>query len=194
MQATETIHDEASRLYHPPRRKKLVAMSGIVLIISLPIALLTFLRSEFLPSPLPIGQPVPRLELISLNDQTPIQLGADKQVVLIFIVECPHCQNELFNFEVLCWRYGKRVKFFAISLSDKKKTTEYVQTKAFSFPIALDEEKKAKAVYRVATVPVLFFIDEDGILYTKRSGEASLEVDERLVLAFLNETTDVSSP
>jgi hypothetical protein len=64
-----------------------------------------------------------------------------------------------------------------------------------SFPLAFgDNTQKAKAVYRVATVPVLFFIDEHGILYTKRSGEASLEVDERLVLAFLNETTDVSSP
>jgi peroxiredoxin len=121
-------------------------------------------------------------------------LGTDKQVVLIFTVECPHCQNELFNFEVLYRRYGKRVNFIAMSLSDKKKTTEYVQTKAYSFPVVLDEEKKAKAAYRVATVPVLFFIDEDGILYKRRSGEASLELDERLVLAFLNETTDVSSP
>jgi|GEM_PF-1071157 len=192
MQTNEAIQDEASRFHQPPPRKKLVALSGLVLIISIPIALLAFLRSEFQQPPLPIGQPVPRLELISLNDQTPIQLGHPKgvkQVLFFFTVECPHCQNELFNFEVLYRRYGKRVNFLAISLSDKKKTMEYLQTKAYSFPVAVDEEKKAKAAYRILTIPVQFFIDEGGILRKKRSGETSLQVDEQTVLAFLNEST-----
>lgn len=136
-----------------------------------------------------LGQSVPRIELISLKDQTPVLLGTQgntKQIVLFFTVECPHCQRELLNFEALFRRYNTRANFIAVSLSDSMKTQDVLLNSRFSFPITCDKKKKAKNEYRVTGFPTLFLIDERGILKRSRLGEASMDADEELILNFLN--------
>lgn len=176
-------------------KRKLLAFGGLLVIVSLPVALLFFLRSEIV-QPLPVGQPVPRVELVSLKEQTPMVLGdakGTKQVVLFFTVECSACQNGLLNFEVLYRRYKARGSFVAISLSGVTKTTEFLHEQRFSFPVAVDEDKTAKEAYRIAAIPALFLIDEHAVLRHRRVGGASLQSDEQLVLSFLNETTELST-
>jgi hypothetical protein len=92
MQATE-----ASPVFRfnlsPLGKKKLLALSGLVLVISVPLALLVVLRSQVVESSLMVGQPVPRLDLLSLTTPTSVvTLGVPsetKQVVLFFTVVQP---------------------------------------------------------------------------------------------------------
>jgi len=91
MQATEA--SPVSRFDLSPRgKKRLLALSGLVLVISVPLALLVVVRWQVVESSLTIGEAVPRLDLLSLTTPTSVvTLGAPsetKQVVLFFTVEC----------------------------------------------------------------------------------------------------------
>jgi peroxiredoxin len=175
-------------------KKKLFAFGGFVLAVSFPVALIIFLRAEIIPQPLSIGEPVPRVELVSLVDQSSIVLGnATKQAVLFFTVECPYCQQEMFNFEILSRRYQGRIQFIAVSLSDPAKTENLLREKGFSFPVALDEHKKAKDEYRIVSVPALLLIDGKGILRHRRFGAASIAVADELFQKFLQESASMSA-
>ncbi|MGH2568308.1 MAG: TlpA family protein disulfide reductase [Bacteroidota bacterium] len=166
----------------------MAAAVGLVVTVSVPFALILLLHAETV-EPLSIGQPAPSLQLFSLYDQTPISPAGNKKIILFFTVECPHCQNELLNFDALFRRYHKLMNFAAVSLSSSIKTKEFVRERGFPFPVAVDEEKTTKETYRFTSVPALFLIDKQGILRYRRFGKASLQVDEELVVAFLSGTT-----
>lgn len=187
MQNHLAILSSASQSLSPIRRK-LIALSCLIAIFaSLVVAVLIFGLDE---KPLPIGQPVPRLNLPVLNDEAPAILGTRngvKQIILFFTIDCPYCQRELLNFEVLFRRYRELADFLAVTLSDPKETLDFLLSRGFTFPTVYDKEEKVRKKYRISVVPALFLIDEQGILRDRRFSAASLDSDEQWVLGFLNE-------
>ncbi len=179
-------------------KKKLPALVGLVLVISVPFALLVVLRSQVVESMLSIGQPVPRLDLRALATPTSVvRLGVPsetKQVVLFFTVECRHCQRALLNFEALYRRYNHWGTFAAVTLSDPVKTQARLRERGYVLPAFWDEKQMVRRAYGIVRVPALFLIDEQGRLKNRRFGEASLDADERFVLHFLNDTVATSTP
>jgi len=197
MQATEA--SPVSRFDLSPRgKKRLLALSGLVLVISVPLALLVVVRWQVVESSLTIGEAVPRLDLLSLTTPTSVvTLGAPsetKQVVLFFTVECRHCQRALLNFEALYRRYKHRGTFAAVTLSDPVKTQTHLHARGYSLPAFWDEKQIVRREYGIVSIPALFLIDERGRLRNRRFGEAPLDADEQLVLLFLNGTITTSTP
>lgn len=158
------------------RGKKVVAFIGLVLVLSIPTAFILLLDPLY--ESLQIGEPLPPLSLVGL-DQDTVTLEAFKGrnlALLFFTTSCPHCKNQLMNFEALYRRYRSDIKFAAVSLSRNKETRDLIELQGVSFPVFF--LRRPNDGHRIHGVPALFFADGNRILRYSRIGARSVEVDE----------------
>jgi peroxiredoxin len=164
------------------------ALIALAVLLFLPLSLLLYLHSVVNVEPLPVGEPIPSLQLSTLQ-RTPVLLKTyegKKLVLLFFTAECSHCQRELSNLEYLYEKYKEKLQVLSISHSDEEATRELISERRLSFPVLLDEKKETKQLFRMAGVPALFLVDERQILRYRRFGERSLAVDELLLNDFVS--------
>jgi peroxiredoxin len=176
----------ATRVFSRAIARKIIALIGLVGFLSLPVFLLIIVQRTTTPSVLRPGEHVPALTLRDLDSgEVHLRdLSERKFALLFFKADCPHCQKETERFERLQSAFTDRLVFLAVSLSDAKRTRDYIVSKSFAVRTLLDEEGKAGQQFGVEEVPTLFLVDSDQTVKFRGVGEQSLEARAKLLERF----------
>jgi len=170
------------------RFRRIKAASGLLAVLSIPLFLLVYLRSQFDIVQLPIGQALPPMEFLTFEGE-PIRsesLTGQKTALIFFTVECPKCKGQLEKMNQMQLRYGKLMRFLGVSLSERNKTREFLARQEYAFDVVHMDFERAKEVIGVAIVPTVLLVDEKQILRQRLVGEQPLMKTEKAVQEFLN--------
>ena len=171
----------------PPPRNRRVALAALIVIVALPVLMLTYLHAKMDIRPLPIGKTIPPINMITLSGKNFAfdSFRNNKTVLMIFSAECPHCIRMLSVFEAMKEKYGKVLKFAALSISKPDTTMKLVSKTLVPFPVFLDKNNAAKKQFRASLVPATFFIDSGLVLRDQLFGEVSEKVEEEAVKSLI---------
>lgn len=92
-----------------------------------------------------------------------------KPIVLNFWATwCGPCKAELPFFEKAYHEYGEEVEFVMVDLTDGVSETvrtvrQFMSANGYTFPVHYDTEGNAAASYGAYSIPMTFFIDDDGV-------------------------------
>jgi peroxiredoxin len=119
------------------------------------------------------GKPAPDFELASINGQ-PVHLSDYKgHPVLInyWATWCPPCREELPLIQSRHEKYSSNLVVLAINAGEDLATVQnYIKTRGFTFPVLLDPEWKAEALFGILAYPTSVFIDKNGIIQARYVG------------------------
>ena len=107
-----------------------------------------------------------------------------KPIVLNFWATwCPYCVQELPDFEELYKKYGDRVNFAVVNVTDGSETVEkakkFIAEKGYTFPIYFDTMQDGAQKYGTDYgIPMSFFFDEMGNLVAFAEGAISASAIE----------------
>lgn len=138
--------------------------------------------------------PAPDFTVYDLEGE-PVKLSdfRGQPVVLNFWASwCGPCKNEMPDFQAAFEKYGDRVAFMMVNLTDN--TTETVETASaliadlgYTFPVYYDTTEAASILYRVSSIPVTFFVDAQGDIVAYGTGSMALETVEKGIGMILEE-------
>jgi peroxiredoxin len=97
-----------------------------------------------------------------------------KGVVLNFwATYCPPCEKEMPYLDNVYQEYKEKgIEILAVNAKEPRIfVSPFVEEKNLSFPILLDRTGTTVDEYQVLNLPTTFFIDEDGVIVEKISGE-----------------------
>jgi peroxiredoxin len=188
--------DHIAQSDHPPPRaapRRLPAAIGLVLLLCLPAIFVVRIYQAKNLHFLGPGDPVPALTARDLtSNQIRHFIFKDTSAALLFFsADCPHCQREIANFDRLSKRFGDRIVFLAISTSDKRRTSDLINSDRLQINTLLDEGKIGQEGFGVDVVPALFLIGNDGTIAYSGSGEKTFAAREQLLMEF---THSIRSP
>ena len=161
------------------QRVVLVIVSTVVLVIAgcSPGPAPQALAPSSIPSPdvgTRVGNLAPDFQLLDL-DQEPVSLSGlrGKPVVLNFWATwCPSCVDEMPYLQEIHEEYSSEgLMLLAINLAESPTTVEnFLQNNNLSLPVLLDTGGIVNQQYHIQWLPTTLFIDEDGIIQSKRIG------------------------
>lgn len=99
-----------------------------------------------------------------------------KPVVINFWASwCGPCKLEMPDFEEIYKEMGDEIQFMMINLTDGSRETRetadaYISEQGFSFPVFYDLDYDAANTYGAYSIPMTFFIDEEGYLIARAVG------------------------
>ena len=108
-----------------------------------------------------------------------------KPVVINFWASwCGPCKSEMPEFEEIFKRYGDRVHFLMVNLTDGDQETvqsasEFISRSGYTFPVYYDTKSFAATAYSVSTIPATYFIDAEGYGIAWASGALDLATIEK---------------
>lgn len=97
-----------------------------------------------------------------------------KGVVLNFwATYCPPCEKEMPYLNNVYKEYkDKGIEILAVNAKEPRiLVSPFVEEKNLRFPILLDRTGTTVDQYKILNLPITFFIDEDGVIIEKFSGE-----------------------
>ncbi len=173
-------------MYHRSTRKSIATVFLIVL-CTVPVVLALYIEHRRIFDPFPVGQKVPSIEALSLDEDMSGQEGiAHKKLLLLFFTTaCSHCRTEISNLNELRVKYLPEIDIVGVSLDGRQATNALKEELKLKIPILLGDNKKVKSVFRLTILPALFCIDESQILRRYSTGEHSLAFDEDLIKEFI---------
>lgn len=185
-----TTHQEAPG--HEPR--KLLRTLRTLALIAFPVILVVALQRISIDQPLKAGDAAPKLFFQSLNGKSVSlpDLYSHRLAVLFFGADCPHCKREMKNIERLCQMFRENIRFLLITTSDSVRTRYLLDSLGVTVTAVIDGKGKARSAFGVFTVPALFLIDSNGIVYASSFGEHSLDARREQLESFLQATADES--
>lgn len=88
---------------------------------------------------------------------------------------CGVCTTEFPHFENAYKKYGDKVQFMMINMTEgsyetEEKAKSFIEKNEYTFPVYYDKDLEASVKYYISAIPVTVFIDEDGNIVTKRIG------------------------
>lgn len=91
---------------------------------------------------------------------------------------CGPCRREMPHFQTMYDTYGEEVVFMMVNLTDGGRETKetaqaFLEKEGYTFPVYFDTEQEAAYTYYVNSVPVTYFIDEEG--YLAAYGQGALD-------------------
>ncbi|MGD6834455.1 redoxin domain-containing protein [Sutcliffiella halmapala] len=91
---------------------------------------------------------------------------------------CPPCKKEMPEIQRFYEDYKDEVDVLAVNITsnevNQSVVEKYVATGGFTFPILFDKEGLFR-YYEVLDMPATFFIDEDGVIVGRHTGELDYE-------------------
>jgi len=116
------------------------------------------------------------------EDGNPVQLSDffGKPIVLNFWASwCYYCKEEMPDFNA-AYLANPDIQFLMINVTDGSSETvesgkRYVESMGFEFPVFYDTTLMASMTYGARGLPITFFIDKNGDLYTYASGMLTAE-------------------
>jgi len=133
-----------------------------------------------------VGKRAPDFTLTSL-DGTKYSLGQflGRKVLLNFWLEgCPACEAEMPLLQSIFNKYSRDdVIVLAVCVrGDQAKIRLYAGTAALTFPVLMDAEGTADALYKSPSFPTTFFIDSTGIIraIAEQRFQTTSEIDDAL--------------
>lgn len=123
------------------------------------------------------ANPAPDFTVVD-NDMNKVRLSdmRGKPVVFNFWASwCPPCKEEMPDFEEMYKKYGDKVTFMMVNMTDGERETiekarAHIQENGYTFPVYFDNELSAAAAYSVVSLPTTYFADADGNLVTYANG------------------------
>lgn len=171
-------------VYENPRTplRRFSAAIGLIFLLSIPIAMVTFLQRAGGIHQLRPGDQVPPLSLKSLDSMDVSIPGRNgkRAVLLFFSVECPRCQQEISNFEKLFRSFKDKYVFTGVSSGSARQTKNFLNARDITFPIFLDDNGEARRAFGVFEVPTLFLVRANGVIAFRASGVEASEARRRL--------------
>lgn len=110
-----------------------------------------------------------------------------KPIVLNFWASwCYYCKVEMPDFEKAHQKYSD-VQFLMINVTDGHQETmsgasQFIKDEGYSFPVFYDTKLEAATAYGAGSLPMTFFIDENGDLITYASGMLNAENLEKGIM------------
>ena len=105
--------------------------------------------------------------LTSLDGKTYTLAGLKGKIVLLnfWATWCPPCRKEMPDMEKLYTKYeAKGLTVIAVSDEDRETVTKFLAKNNYSFPIALDPDRKVNTAFAVEGIPKSFIFDREGRL------------------------------
>lgn len=138
---------------------------------------------------LTIGESVPEISAIDLNDKT-VKLSdfEGKVVVLRFWASgCRACVAEMPALEAYYKKYKEMgLVVVAVNRGDsRQRVADFIEDLKISYPVLLDPVLITQKKYGVTAVPTTYFIDRTGVLRKTVFGPAPLESLEKIVRELL---------
>ncbi len=166
--------------------RRAFAAASIVLLCAAAALLSLYLGRNFAPSPLPLGNPMPRLSARSLDghDYVMDTTGGKKRLLLFFSPACSHCRNELALFNALLPKFSERVDILAVSLDNVGSTKEMTAEMKLNFPVVVADVEHLDDRFRTNLLPGIFCFDQHLMLQKFAAGEHTLPYDELLLEEF----------
>ena len=99
-----------------------------------------------------------------------------KPVILNFWASwCGPCKSEMPDFEEAYKEYGENIHFLMVNLTDGYQETvnsakRFIEDAGYTFPIYYDTKQNAARTYGVYSIPMTFFIDENGYVIAHGTG------------------------
>lgn len=170
--------------------KRTFAFLGIALIVILAAyAVLLVRRSLQREQALGVGEPFPFVELQVIsgaNERMHLPSGK-RALVVFFSPNCPHCANELTRLDRACQQVAAgRVDCIAVSFGQESETRAWLMTSGLNLKAAVvaDPDFTNRCVDWLTAVPLVFLVDENGMIRYKRAGERGEEHDASLIRDF----------
>lgn len=105
-----------------------------------------------------------------------------KPVVLNFWASwCSPCKMEMPDFNDLYKTLGNEIQFMMVNLTngyngeDFETATAFMEKQGYEFPVFYDINEDAGSKYYTYSIPVTYFIDEDGLLIAQARGAIDAE-------------------
>ena len=101
-------------------------------------------------------------------------------VINFWATYCPPCKKEMPYLENAYQKYKEQgIEILAVNAAEPTiLVNQYISQKNLTFPILLDRDELILENYQVQNLPVTFFIDSNGEVVNKVSGELSEEILE----------------
>jgi cytochrome c-type biogenesis protein len=152
-----------------------------------------------------INVPLQDFEVVDLNGNK-VKLS-DYQGSIVFLnfwgTWCPPCRGEMPHMEQFYKEYrDKGVALLAVSPTSvelrggkdaeeaERRVRDFIESNGYTFPVLLDKDDKAWAIYQQGGVPVNYIIDREGIIrYLKIgafSGKEEMELFVKAIEAMQN--------
>ena len=117
-------------------------------------------------------------------DGNPVNLSDffGKPIVLNFWASwCGPCKSEMPDLEEAYLEYGEDIHFLIVNLTDGSSETvetasAYIESQGYTFPVYYDTDMDGAYAYSISSIPMTFFIDANGDLYTYYLGAMSADI------------------
>lgn len=135
-----------------------------------------FFKAEEIKPASALGEKAVDFQLDSMGgNKVRLSDSLGKPVIINFWATwCPPCKKEMPEIQRFYEDYKDEIDVFAVNITsnevNKGVVEKYVTTGGFSFPILFDTEGLFR-YYEVLDMPATFFIDEEGVIVGKHTGE-----------------------
>ncbi|MBF0786335.1 MULTISPECIES: TlpA disulfide reductase family protein [unclassified Streptococcus] len=138
------------------------------------------------------GSRIPEFRVIDKNGlhKTEADFSDKPMLIVEWASWCPDCQKQLPVVQEVYKKYGDKVNFVMINLSDPKMETKeqadhYIKQEGFHFPYYYDNGQQAADSLKVQSIPTMYFVDKDQQVkkvVIRFQDEASLEAQLKTIL------------
>ncbi|AWB11059.1 Peroxiredoxin [Thermodesulfobium acidiphilum] len=112
-----------------------------------------------------------------------------KPLLLVFWATwCPHCRVEMPQINKLYKSFKEDVLVFGINEEDEEsRILKFMSDYPLSFPILPDKNGEVARLYKVNSIPAVFFIDPSGVIRNVDVGETSITTIENWLKPYVKE-------
>ena len=104
-----------------------------------------------------------------------------KPIVLNFWASwCGPCKNEMPDFEEMYKARGDEIQFLMVNCTGGRETLEsaksFLADSGYTFPVFFDTDLDASMAYGTSSIPMTFFLDEEGYLAAYAQGSITADL------------------